>query len=263
MSTPQPILPLVWLPLDHRASGDGPQAIPYLFLGEKYAEALQRSAGVQPCTFPLADSALVAQLLAGVDGVLLPGSPANIDPVHFGQPVTDPSLPLDHRRDALTLTLVRECVLRGVPIFGVCRGFQEMNVALGGSLHQQVQDLPGKRDHREDKALSYDGQYAPAHTITLLTDPSTRAWAGSGTVRVNSLHGQGVDRLADALEPLAHAEDGIVEMARVRHATAFAYGTQFHPEYKSWETPFYHAIFSAFGDACRKRMHQRLASYAK
>jgi len=263
MSTPQPILPLVWLPLDHRASGDGPQAIPYLFLGEKYAEALQRSAGVQPCTFPLADSALVAQLLAGVDGVLLPGSPANIDPVHFGQPVTDPSLPLDHRRDALTLTLVRECVLRGVPIFGVCRGFQEMNVALGGSLHQQVQDLPGKRDHREDKALSYDGQYAPAHTITLLADPSTRAWAGSGAVRVNSLHGQGVDRLADALEPLAHAEDGIVEMARVRHATAFAYGTQFHPEYKSWETPFYHALFSAFGDACRKRMHQRLASYAK
>ena len=119
------MLPLVWLPLDHRASGDGPQAIPYLFLGEKYAEALQRSAGVQPCTFPLADPALVAQLLAGVDGVLLPGSPANIDPVHFGQPVTDPSLPLDHRRDALTLTLVRECVLRGVPIFGVCRGFQE------------------------------------------------------------------------------------------------------------------------------------------
>ena len=245
--------PLVWLPLDHRHLGDGPQAIPYLFLGEKYASAIKRSALAQPCTFPLASEGDIVDLLEQVDGVVLPGSPANIDPRYFQQSVTDPSLPLDPRRDALTLALVRSCVSLVVPILGICRGFQEINVALGGSLHQQVHDVPGKADHRENKRLSYDAQYQPSHAIELINDPTVRAWAGGETVMVNSLHGQGVDRLAQSLEPLAHAPDGTVELFRVKGAQTFAYGTQFHPEYQSWEYPFYEAIFRSFGDACRAR----------
>lgn len=245
--------PLVWLPLDHRMMGEDPQSIPYFFLGEKYASSLKRSAGVQPCTFPLAGAADIAALLVLVDGVVLPGSPANIEPHHFEQHLTDPSLPLDPRRDELTLALVRACVAEGVPILGICRGFQEINVALGGSLYQQVQDVPGKQDHREDKTRSYDGQYQPTHPIALVQDDVVRAWAGGSELMVNSLHGQGADRLADLLEPLAYAPDGTVEMVRIKGARTFAYGTQFHPEYRSWENPFYHAIFKAFGAACFER----------
>lgn len=249
--------PLVWLPLDHRLLGDGPQAIPYFFLGEKYGSSLRRSAGAQACAFPLAGEADIPALLHLVDGVVLPGSPANIEPHHFDQALTDPSLPLDPRRDALTLALVRACVSEGVPILGVCRGFQEINVALGGSLYQQVHDVPGKLDHREDKTRSYDGQYQPSHLITLVEDETVRAWAGSAQVMVNSLHGQGADRLADGLEPLAYAPDGTIEMVRIKEARTFAYGTQFHPEYQSWENPFYDAIFKAFGAACWQRNSAR------
>ena len=251
--------PVVWLPLDHRLLGDGPQAIPYFFLGEKYASSLRRSAGTQPCTFPLADEADIPALLQLVDGVVLPGSPANIEPHHFDQALTDPSLPLDPRRDALTLALVRACLSEGVPILGVCRGFQEINVALGGSLYQQVHDVAGKLDHREDKARSYDGQYQPSHVITLEDDETVRTWAGGAEVMVNSLHGQGVDRLAKGLQPLAYAPDGTIEMVRMKEARTFAYGTQFHPEYQSWENSFYDAIFKAFGAACRQRNSVRAA----
>ena len=111
-------------------------------------------------------------------------------------------------------------------------------MALGGSLYQQVQDVPGKLDHREDKSRSYDGQYQPSHAITLVEDEVVRGWAGGAEVMVNSLHGQGADRLADGLEPLAFAPDGTIEMVRIRAARTFAYGTQFHPEYQSWENPF-------------------------
>ena len=110
------------------------------------------------------------------------------------------------------------------------------------SLYQQVQDVPGKLDHREDKSRSYDGQYQPSHAITLVEDETVRGWAGGAEVMVNSLHGQGADRLAEGLEPLAYAPDGTIEMVRISAARTFAYGTQFHPEYQSWEirsmTPF-------------------------
>ena len=249
---------LVWLPMDTRLLGEAPQSAPFLVLGDKYARALKVGANAQPCTFPLAASGDIKGLLALVDGVMLTGSPANIHPSHFGQPVADTSLPLDQARDALTLSLVRACLEQDIPLLGVCRGFQEINVAMGGSLHQQVQNLPGKRDHREDKTRDFDNQYELAHAIDIVPGSALEQWAGGTTTMVNSLHGQGVDRLADGLEALAYAPDGIIEAFGVKGANTFAYGMQFHPEWRCWDSPFYTAIFKAFGQACAARAAQRM-----
>ncbi len=251
---------LVWLPADHRQLGNDDHTMPFLVLGDKYARAVKESARVQPVLFPLAHASQIPELLALVDGVMLTGSPSNVHPSHFGDSITDPTLPLDGERDSLTLHLVRACVTGGVPLLGVCRGFQEINVALGGSLHQQVQSVPGHMDHREAKHVPYDVQYAPAHPIQIVADSAMTVWAGGTTVQVNSLHGQGVNRLAQGLRAIAHAPDGLVEAFEVRNASAFAYAMQWHPEWKTAENPFYSAIFTAFGDACRKRHDQRLSA---
>jgi putative glutamine amidotransferase len=211
--------------------------------------------------FPLADVASVDSLLQLVDGVMLTGSPSNVHPSHFDEAVADPSLPLDPVRDELTFALVKACVQQGVPLLGVCRGFQEINVAMGGSLHQCVQDMPGLMDHREPKAAPFDVQYAPSHAITPVPGSALHEWAsGASEVQVNSLHGQGINRLAPGLEPMAHAPDGLVEAFSVKGARNFAHAVQFHPEWRCWETPFYAAIFQAFGRACLSRRSVRLQS---
>ena len=147
---------MVWLPADHRLLGDHGHQMPFLMLGDKYARAVKVGAQAQPIMFPLADTEQIDDLLALVDGVMLTGSPSNVHPTHFDEDVADPSLPLDPARDALTLALVKACVREGVPLLGVCRGFQEINVALGGTLHQRVQDVPGLMDHREPKSAPFD-----------------------------------------------------------------------------------------------------------
>ena len=250
---------LVWLPADHRLMGDPGHQMPFLVLGDKYARAVQVGAKAQPVVFPLAEIEAIGELLALVDGVMLTGSPANVHPSHFNEEVTNPELMLDPARDTLTLALVKACLNASVPLLGVCRGFQEINVAMGGSLHQQVQAVPGLMDHREDKTAPYDVQYAPSHAILPVAGSALQAWAGGASeVRVNSLHGQGINRLADGLEAMAHAPDGVVEAFAVKDAKAFAYAVQFHPEWRCWENPFYTAIFEAFGAACRQRQTARL-----
>lgn len=249
---------LVWLPADHRLLGSDPHVMPFLVLGDKYARAVKDHALAQPVLFPLAQSQDIPALLELVDGVMLTGSPSNVHPSHFGAAVTDPALPLDPARDSLTLSLVQACLQASVPLLGVCRGFQEINVALGGSLHQQVHAQPGFMDHREDKAASYDEQYGLAHPVAIEPDSAMAVWAGGTTAMVNSVHGQGVDRLAQGLRAIARAPDGLVEAFEVEGAPAFAYAMQWHPEWKPAENSFYRAIFSAFGDACRKRHAQRL-----
>jgi putative glutamine amidotransferase len=249
---------MVWLPADHRLLGDHGHQMPFLMLGDKYARAVKVGAQAQPVMFPLADPEQIDGLLALVDGVMLTGSPSNVHPTHFDEAVADPSLPLDPVRDALTLALVKACVRDGVPLLGVCRGFQEINVALGGTLHQRVHEVPGLMDHREPKSASFDEQYAPSHPIALAPGSAFETWAGGPQAMVNSLHGQGINRLADGLEPLGVAPDGVVEAVGVRGARSFAYAVQFHPEWRCWENPFYRAIFEAFGRACRERHSQRL-----
>ncbi|MCB4362845.1 gamma-glutamyl-gamma-aminobutyrate hydrolase family protein [Hydrogenophaga taeniospiralis] len=249
---------MVWLPADHRLMGDHGHQMPFLLLGDKYARAVKVGAQAQPVMFPLADAEQIPELLSLVDGVMLTGSPSNVHPSHFDEDVADPSLPLDLERDTLTLALVKACVHEGVPLLGVCRGFQEINVALGGTLHQRVHEVPGLMDHREPKTAPYEEQYAPSHPIRFEPGSIFETWAGGPETMVNSLHGQGINRLAPGLEAMAHAPDGVVEAFAVKGARTFAYAMQFHPEWRCWETPFYAAIFEEFGRACRSRQSLRL-----
>jgi len=249
--------PLVWLPADHRLLGRDGNTMPFLVLGDKYARAVKINAQAQPVMFPLATADQIDDLLSLVDGVMLTGSPSNVHPSHFGAAVADASLPLDEARDSLTLALVEACLAKAVPLLGICRGFQEINVALGGTLHQQVHAVPDMQDHRESPDGLYDVQYAPSHPIRLVSGSKLAQWAGSESVNVNSVHGQGIDQLAQGLRALAHAPDGLVEAFEVEGAPAFAYAVQWHPEWKPADNPFYAAIFSAFGEACRARCAQR------
>ena len=252
-------LPLVWLPADHRLLGEEGHQSPFMVLGEKYAHAARHCAGVQPVLFPLADAAQISSLLALMDGVMLTGSPSNVHPSHFGQDVEDARLPLDPQRDALTLALVRACIAGGVPLLGICRGFQEINVALGGSLAQSVHAQDGHFDHRDPEGVSLDQAYGPAHPVHFVPGCAFAEWAGAETAQVNSLHGQGIGRLAPGLRALGHSSDGLVEAFQVEGAAAFAYAVQWHPEWKCQVNPFYRAIFSAFGQACGRRHASRTA----
>lgn len=248
---------MVWLPMDHRLLGEPEHQLPFLVVGDKYARAIKLCAQAQPVLFPLADVQQIPELLDLVAGVMLTGSPSNVHPSNFDETVADPTLPLDPKRDALTLALIKACIAQAVPLLGLCRGFQEINVALGGSLHQCLHLLPGMLDHREPHSLPIEQHYAPRHEVRLVKDSSLARWAQAESAQVNSLHGQGIARLAPGLRALAHASDGLVEAFAVEAASTFAYAVQWHPEWRCLETPFYAAIFEAFGQACRARTSAR------
>lgn len=250
---------LVWLPADHRLLGEEGDRTPYAVVADQYTRAVWTCARAQAVVFPLAEVARIPALLGLVDGVLLTGSPSNVDPSYFDQPVADPSLPLDPQRDALTLALVRACIDQAVPLLGVCRGFQEINVALGGSLHQQVHEMPGLLDHREPAGVPPDAQYTLAHQVAFVPGSAFERWAGANQARVNSLHGQGVNRLAPGLRALGHAPDGLVEAFEIEGAGGFAYAVQWHPEWRCHENRLNAALFAAFGAACRMRQQARRA----
>ena len=248
---------LIWLPADHRVLGEEGDRTPFVVLADQYSHAVKTCAHAQPVVFPLADAEQISDLLGLVDGVLLTGSASNVHPSHFNQAVADTALPLDPARDALTLALVHACIAQGVPLLGVCRGFQEINVALGGSLHQQVHTVTGMMDHREPLHALPDAQYAPAHEVRFALGSSFEVWAGGTTFRVNSLHGQGVDRLAPGLSAVGHAPDGLVEAFEIEGANNFACAVQWHPEWRCAESRLNAGLFQAFGDACRKRKQAR------
>ena len=238
-------MPVVLLPCDLKLFKD--QA--FHALGKKYVDAVSLGAHCLPVAMPVGRPDLLEQYLDCAHGVVFTGSQANVHPSHFGQTVHNPALPLDAARDASTLPLFQAVLKRGMPLLAICRGIQELNVALGGSLHQAIQELPGKRDHREP-AGDLDTQYAPAHDITLTAGGVMHALFKTDTLTVNSLHGQGIDRLAQGLLVEAVAPDGIIEAVRVADAKGFALGVQFHPEYDIANNPIGQTIFKAFGEAC-------------
>jgi putative glutamine amidotransferase len=246
--------PVVWLPACHRhldlADPGG-----YTVLADRYASAVT-ALGLQPVLFPMAGAPDVADLLPIVDGVLLTGSPSNLDASHFGAAALSTDL-LDPRRDALTMALVRAAIAGGTPIFGVCRGLQEMNVALGGSLHQQLHAEEGLMDHREPTDPDLSVQFATRHEVRLTPGSAFAQWAGGTTAQVNSLHGQGIKRLGEGLVPEALAPDGLVEGVRVAHARAFAFGVQWHPEWQHDSNPFYARTLEAFAQACEEHRRQK------
>lgn len=247
--------PLVWLPACHRHL-DLSDPGGYTVLADRYASAVT-DLGLQPVLFPMAGAADVADLLPMVDGVLLTGSPSNVEATRFGG-VALPTDLLDPRRDALTMALVPAAIAMCTPLLGVCRGLQEMNVALGGSLHQRLHAEPGLIDHREPDDEDLAVQFATRHEVRLAPGSAFALWAGGPTAQVNSLHGQGIKRLADGLLAQAHAPDGLVEGVRVAHAAAFAFGVQWHPEWRHHANPFYARTLEAFAQACTEHRQRRV-----
>jgi putative glutamine amidotransferase len=243
--------PLIGIPADRRMLG----LHPFHVVGEKYARAVLDAAGGLPLLVPaLAEELGLDELLDRLDGVMFTGSPSNVEPHRYSGPASDPGTLHDPARDATTLPLIRKAVASGIPVLGICRGFQEMNVAFGGTLHQKVQEVDGKLDHREDPKRELDVQYGPAHEVILDPRGSLYDLAGKDRITVNSLHSQGIDRLGEGLSIEARAPDGLVEAFRVEQAKTFAVAVQWHPEWKVMSNPFSRALFAAFGAAARARI---------
>ena len=247
-----PRAPLVGLPTDSKPIG----LHRYHVAGEKYVRALVEGCGAMPVLIPSMSPPLPLQdLLGQLDGLFLTGSYSNIEPHHYAGPASYEGNLHDPDRDATSLPLVSLAVRMGLPVLAVCRGLQEVNVALGGSLHPKVHEVPGLHDHREDLDDPVDLQYGPAHPVRL--QGLLARIAGSDEATVNSLHGQGIDRLAPGLLVEATAPDGLVEGVRLDSSTSFLLAVQWHPEWRVTENPFYLGIFQAFADACRARAEAR------
>jgi putative glutamine amidotransferase len=248
-----PRKPVVAVPADRKLIGPHP----FQAVGEKYLRALYEVGGLWPVPLPSLFALDDLAWLDGVDGLFLTGSHSNIEPQRYGAPVVDAGFLHDPVRDAATLGLIPLALQRKLPILAVCRGLQEVNVAFGGTLLQKVHETSGYADHREDLSQPLDVQYAPAHALNLAEGGWLRDIAGSARVEVNSLHGQGIDRLGAGLRIEATADDGLVEAVRLDRGDVWLLAVQWHPEWKAAENPFYAGIFRAFGAACRHYAESR------
>ncbi|MFT4192320.1 MAG: gamma-glutamyl-gamma-aminobutyrate hydrolase family protein [Comamonas sp.] len=240
--------PRVLIPVCNRTLGHHP----FHVVGHKYVQAV-RLAGCLPVVVPNVDGEELADWLDFADGVFLSGSPSNVHPSHYGEGVHDASLPLDGLRDHSTLPLIRAAVARGLPLMAVCRGLQEVNVALGGTLHQAVQEQPGLDDHRSPSdEFPVEVQYGLAHEVEVSAGGLLeKLLPGQRRFEVNSLHGQGVARLAPGLRQEARAPDGLVEAFSIAQPPGFGLCVQWHPEWQAAGNPVSTALFTAFGAACR------------
>lgn len=244
--------PVVLVPACNRMLGEHP----FLIAGKKYIDAV-RLAGALPLVVPSGSESDLDALLELADGVLLTGSPSNVHPSHFGEEVHNPELPLDPARDALTLPLIRAVVARGMPLLTICRGSQETNVALGGTLHQAVHEADGHADHRSPDGQPADVQYGPAHDVVVEPGGVLERVVGETRFAVNSIHGQAVKQLASGLRVEARAPDGVVEAFSIENAKGFALCLQWHPEWKAADNPQSMAMLRAFGDAVRAYRRHR------
>jgi putative glutamine amidotransferase len=223
-------------------------------VGEKYIEAIAVGAKAMPVLIPALGSELdLPSLLDACDGLLLTGSASNVEPHHYGGPASEPGTLHDPNRDATTLPLIPRAVAAGLPVLAICRGFQEMNVAYGGTLCQRLHEVDGYLDHREDETTPLDVQYGPAHEVLLEPGGWLQKMAGQDRLHVNSLHWQGIRELGKELLVEARAPDGVIEAFRVAGLENFALGLQWHPEWQFAQNSFSSALFAAFGEASRKR----------
>jgi putative glutamine amidotransferase len=230
-------------------------------VASQYVDAVASGAGGMPLIIPASgETTDFVALVARLDGLLLTGSPSNVEPHRYGGTDSRPGTKHDAARDATTLPLVRLAVETGLPLLAICRGHQELNVALGGTLHQHVQELPGRRDHRARDVPANEERYGYAHSVQLASGGFLARLAGASEVNVNSLHAQAIDVLAPGLVVEAAAADGTVEAVRVEAAKAFALGVQWHPEWHMASDALSRAIFAAFGDAARARALRRAAA---
>jgi putative glutamine amidotransferase len=241
--------PIVGIPSDHRIVGKHP----FHMVGEKYIAAVRDGSGATPLLIPvLANPIPPEDLIASIDGFLFTGSVSNVAPKHYGGPAPREGMLQDERRDDTTLPLLKAAIAARKPVLCVCRGFQELNVAFGGTLHQHVQEVPGRSDHRENTDATLEQQYGPAHTIAVQPGCLLADILGAGVFQVNSLHGQGIEKLAPPLHADAVAPDGTIEAVSMPEAKSFLLGVQWHPEWHWAEDEVSTAIFESFGEALQK-----------
>ncbi|HUK00420.1 MAG TPA: gamma-glutamyl-gamma-aminobutyrate hydrolase family protein [Stellaceae bacterium] len=231
-------------------------------VGEKYIVTVTDAVGGLPLLIPAAGDRVGAEeSVQRLDGLLFTGSRTDIEPHHYGGTDLLPERKIDPKRDQTSLPLLRAAARLDLPVLAICRGMQELNVALGGSLHTVLHEVPGRLDHRAPKRDTMDERYAHlAHPVELAPGGFFAALnGGAATLDVNSLHFQGIDRLAAGLVVEATAPDGQIEGVYLPQAR-FIVGVQWHPEYRHQETPFSRALFAAFGDACRAHARRRRAA---
>jgi putative glutamine amidotransferase len=251
-----PKRPLVGLPAD-TAARDG---MVFHTVGDKYVRAVAEVAGCETVVLPSTGEGHLDAVLDHLSGVVLTGSLSNVHPPRYGAEATLDHEPYDHGRDGTTLALIGKVLARGIPLLCICRGFQELNVALGGTLEGEVQRGDGRLDHRAPKSDDIDQRYGPLHPIDITLGGRLEAILESRQIVVNSLHRQAVARLAEGLAVEARAADGVIEAASVRAAPGFALGVQWHPEYKAAANPDSVKLFEAFGDAARHYATARASS---
>jgi putative glutamine amidotransferase len=241
--------PIVLVPACNRMLGEHAFSV----VGKKYLDAV-RLAGCLPVVMPTTESAELDAWLNMADGIFLTGSPSNVHPSHFNEAVHDTSLPLDSTRDATTLPLIPRALAMGLPLFAICRGFQEANVALGGSLHQAVHEVANQHDHRGAGAIagtSAELTYDFAHSVNVVPGGVLEQVLGKTPFEVNSVHGQGVNRLGAGLRVEARAPDGLIEAFSMPEAKAFNLCVQWHPEWQAARNAVSMRLLKAFGSACQ------------
>lgn len=259
------LAPLVWVVSSHRELfNEHRRSQQYTVVDEGGIGALT-ALGLQPVSYPGLPLEHLDAVLDQIDGVLLGGSATNVHPRHFGEePLADiPASRFDEERDALVLPLVRRRIERGIPLIGFCRGSHEINVALGGSLHQDVKALGGDVEHWEDPSEPLEAQYRERHAVRLREGGELARLTGASGFPVSSLHSQGVNQLADDLVAEAWAEDGLVEACRWKDAGQFVWSFQFHPEWRFQQHAYYERIMTAFRDAAASFRRRRAAPPTK
>ena len=248
--------PLIGIPADRRIIGQHP----FHCVGEKYITAVAVGASAIPVLIPsLGEELDLDHILSRLDGLLLTGSPSNVEPHHYQGPASAAGTWHDPHRDATTLPMIPRAIKAGLPILAICRGFQEMNVAFGGTLHQKLHEVEGLNDHRDDESQPLEVQYGPAHEVMLTRGGMFQQWAGGvERITVNSLHSQGVFALGKGLVVEATSPDGVIEGFRVSDAPSFAMAVQWHPEWKFLTNNFSRALFAAFGAAAQQFSRRRI-----
>jgi len=227
------------------------------FSGCKYLEGLTSVTNLTPLIIPAFGEREMDRLLDRLDGIMLTGSRANVRPTHYNHNETPEHGPFDDARDATSLPLIRAAVDKGVPLIAICRGFQELNVALGGTLTPAVHKIEGRLDHSEPQTDDFDIRHSPRHKVRLTKGGLFENWLGTSEIQVNSLHFQAVDDLAPRLQVEAIAEDGTIEGVVVPDTQGFIVGVQWHPEYKPAQSPFSRAFYGAFEEAVHARRHAK------
>jgi len=249
-------VPCVWVVASHRSlSNEHGHPQEYTLIDEGGTRALL-NLGLQPVSYPRVPVGRLALLLDEVQGVLMGGSATNVHPRHYGEEPAHEGLAYDEERDIVALALVPLAIERRVPLIGFCRGAQEFNVAMGGSLHQDLRSRGGTLVHWEDPHEPLKSQYAERHDVSVVPHGALAQLTQCPRFPVSSLHSQGVKRLAPGMVAEAHADDGLIEAFRWHEDDRFAWGFQFHPEWGHDDHPHYRRIMGAFVDACWSRLRE-------